>query len=117
MSNPPAPSPPGRYAITGATGFLGGVLARQLRDAGHDVVALVRDPARAQGLTAAGVRPVRGDLDDAAALDELCRDADALFHVAGWYKVGSRTPKEGYRARAWPRCCARSPRSRAPGHR
>jgi nucleoside-diphosphate-sugar epimerase len=86
-----------RYAITGATGFLGGVLARQLRDAGHEVVALVRDPARATGLAEAGVELVRGDLDDAGALDSLCSGADGLFHVAGWYKVGSRTPEEGRR--------------------
>jgi dihydroflavonol-4-reductase len=86
-----------RYAITGATGFLGGVLARKLRDAGHEVVALVRDPDRAAGLAETGVELVRGDLDDAAALDRVCAGADGLFHVAGWYKVGSRTPEEGYR--------------------
>lgn len=86
-----------RFAITGATGFLGGVLARQLRDHGHDVVALVRDPARASELEEAGVELVTGDLDDAAALDRLCEGADGLFHVAGWYKVGSRNPDEGRR--------------------
>jgi dihydroflavonol-4-reductase len=85
-----------RYAITGATGFLGGVLARQLRDAGHEVVALVRDPDRAAGLAETGVELVRGDLDDAAALDRICAGADGLFHVAGWYKVGSRTPELGH---------------------
>jgi nucleoside-diphosphate-sugar epimerase len=86
-----------RYAITGATGFLGGVLARQLRDAGHEVVALVRDPGRASTLAEAGVELVPGDLGDAAALDSLCTGVDGLFHVAGWYKVGSRTPEEGQR--------------------
>lgn len=86
-----------RYATTGATGFLGGVLARRLRDSGHEVVALVRDPARARNLTGAGVELVPGDLDDAPALDRLCAGADGLFHVAGWYKVGSRTPEVGLR--------------------
>ncbi|MGE5718745.1 MAG: NAD-dependent epimerase/dehydratase family protein [Nocardioidaceae bacterium] len=84
-----------RYAITGATGFLGGVLARQLLDAGHEVVALVRDPSRAGDLADAGAELVPGDLDDAPALDRLCERADGLFHVAGWYKVGSRTPEVG----------------------
>ena len=32
-----------RYAVTGGTGFVGGVLIRHLRRAGHEVVALVRD--------------------------------------------------------------------------
>jgi uncharacterized protein YbjT (DUF2867 family) len=49
-----------RYAMTGATGFVGGELSRQLRAAGHEVVALVRDPSRATDL---GVPLVSGDLD------------------------------------------------------
>jgi nucleoside-diphosphate-sugar epimerase len=86
-----------RYAITGATGFVGGVLARQLRDAGHAVRALVRDPARASALADQGVELVPGDLDDAAALDRLCDGVDGLFHVAGWYKLGQRDPSVGDR--------------------
>ncbi len=86
-----------RYAITGATGFVGGALARQLRDAGHEVRALVRDPSRATALSALGVELVPGDLDDTAALDRLCADVDGLFHVAGWYKLGQRDPSVGDR--------------------
>jgi nucleoside-diphosphate-sugar epimerase len=84
-----------RYAITGATGFVGGALASQLRKAGHDVVALVRDRSRAGRLEALGVEFVEGDLDDAAALERLCTGADGLFHVAGWYKLGQRDPSLG----------------------
>ncbi|MCK0114189.1 NAD(P)H-binding protein [Ornithinimicrobium sp. F0845] len=40
-----------RYALTGATGFVGGELAHQLRAEGHDVVALVRSPGRAAAST------------------------------------------------------------------
>lgn len=83
-----------RYAITGATGFLGGELARQLREAGHDVVALVRTPSKAEKLTDLGVELVPGDLDNAAALDRLCTGVDGLFHVAGWYAVGVRNGQE-----------------------
>ena len=86
-----------RYALTGATGFVGGVLARLLRDAGHDVVALVRDPARASRLAQRGAALVQGDLDDPASLDALCAGVDGLFHVAGWYRLGSRRPQEGWR--------------------
>jgi len=86
-----------RYALTGATGFLGGVLARRLREAGHDVVALVRDPAKAVALTALGVKQVAGDLSDPVALRHLCDGADGFFHVAGWYKLGDRHPGEAWR--------------------
>ena len=44
-----------KYFITGATGFIGGRLARQLREAGHEVVAIVRNPAKAQDLAQLGV--------------------------------------------------------------
>ena len=44
-----------RYFLTGATGFIGGRIARRLREQGHDVVALVRDPAKASELRAIGV--------------------------------------------------------------
>lgn len=84
-----------RYAITGATGFVGGALASQLRKAGHDVVALVRDRSRAGALEVLGVEFVEGDLDDALALDRLCSGADGLFHVAGWYKLGQRDSSPG----------------------
>jgi nucleoside-diphosphate-sugar epimerase len=86
-----------RYALTGATGFVGGALAGQLRAAGHDVTALVRDPSRAARLADLGVELVEGDLDDVAALDRLCAGADGLFHVAGWYKLGQRDPSPGVR--------------------
>ena len=79
-----------RYAMTGATGFLGAELARQLVSSGHDVVALVRDPARATSLRGLGVELVVGDLDDAAALNRLLGDAEGFFHVAGWYRQGRR---------------------------
>lgn len=79
-----------RYAMTGATGFVGRELARQLRTSGHEVVALVRDPAKASDLRDVGVELVVGDLDDTAALDRLLEGADGFFHVAGWYKHGRR---------------------------
>ena len=80
-----------RYAVTGSTGFVGGELVRQLRAAGHSVTVLVRSPS------APDPSVVRGDLSSSAALDELCRDVDGLFHVAGWYKLGTRDPDQGRR--------------------
>jgi dihydroflavonol-4-reductase len=76
--------------MTGATGFLGGVLARMLVGGGHDVVALVRRPEAATHLQELGVTLVTGDLDDEEALDQLVAGADGFFHVAGWFKFGRR---------------------------
>jgi uncharacterized protein YbjT (DUF2867 family) len=72
------------YVLTGATGFLGGVLARQLVERGHVVRAVVRAPARADALRALGVHLAAGDVTDAASLRDPMRGADGVFHVAGW---------------------------------
>jgi len=79
-----------RYFITGATGFIGGRIARQLRAAGHEVVALVRSPEKAAALVADGVTIARGDVTDRASLRAPMTGSDGVFHVAGWYKLGVR---------------------------
>lgn len=79
-----------RYAMTGATGFLGGALARMLIDNGHEVAALVRRPEAATHLRDLGVTIVKGDLGDDEALDRLLEGADGFFHVAGWFRFGRR---------------------------
>jgi len=56
------------YFVTGATGFIGGQVARQLRQAGHDVVAIARNPTRAGDLASLGVRVVPGDIVDKESL-------------------------------------------------
>jgi nucleoside-diphosphate-sugar epimerase len=79
-----------KYFVTGATGFLGGELARQLIAAGHDVVALVRTPAKADALRALGPRMAlaAGDITDAGSLRAPMTGVDGIFHCAAWYKVG-----------------------------
>ncbi|MEX2282605.1 MAG: NAD-dependent epimerase/dehydratase family protein [Gemmatimonadota bacterium] len=84
-----------RYFLTGATGFIGGRLARQLREAGHKVVALVRDPTRGVSLSQLGVELVPGDITDRASLLQGMRGVDGVFHCAGWYKLGVKDPQEG----------------------
>ena len=68
--------------VTGATGYLGGSLARALVERDHDVLGLVRDEARADALARAGCEPVLGDLDDAALLRAAARRADAVVNAA-----------------------------------
>jgi nucleoside-diphosphate-sugar epimerase len=83
-----------KYFVTGASGFLGGRVVRQLLDEGHEVVALVRDPAASPDLAAAGIRLVRGDVTEPASLMAPMSGCDGVFHIAGWYKIGAkdRTP-------------------------
>ena len=78
----------GRYFVTGATGFLGGELTKQLISRGHKVAALVRDPARAAVLRTLGVELHQGDITDRESLRAPMAGADGLYHCAAWYKVG-----------------------------
>lgn len=79
-----------RTFVTGATGFIGGHVARQLVDAGHHVVALVRSPEKAGALAAMGVEIAVGDVTDRASMVAPMRGADGVFHIAAWYEVGAR---------------------------
>jgi nucleoside-diphosphate-sugar epimerase len=85
-----------RYFVTGGTGFIGGHLVRRLRDAGHGVVALVRDPARGERLRKAGVKLVPGDVTDRRSVIEGMKGCDGVFHVAGWYKIGAKDISPAY---------------------
>ena len=86
-----------RYFLTGATGFIGGRLARQLLAANHEVVAVARDPAKAEDLASMGAEVVRGDVTDKESTRVPMTGADGVFHVAGWYKVGAKDKTPGQR--------------------
>ena len=74
--------------LTGGTGFIGGAVARALRDRGDEVVALVRTPAKASDLEAAGCALVQGDLSDSGAIERGMAGCDAAIHGAAMYEVG-----------------------------
>ena len=77
-----------RVFLTGATGPLGGEVARLLRARGDEVRALVRDPSRADALRVLGCEVVRGDLSDEAALVQHCRGVQAVVHAAALAQLG-----------------------------
>jgi nucleoside-diphosphate-sugar epimerase len=76
--------------VTGAGGFIGRALVRQLLARGDDATAVVRQAANAGDLAAAGCRLVALDLAAAepAALADAMRGMDVVFHVAGAYRIG-----------------------------
>lgn len=81
-----------RYFVTGATGFIGGEIVKQLIGRGHKVVALVRSPEKAGMLKALGVEMHAGDITDRETLRAPMNGVDGVFHVAAWYKVGIHEP-------------------------
>ena len=70
-----------RFAITGATGFLGRALVLRLARDGHHVVALVRDPVAARGVL--GAHPTVVALADDLAVTRAVHAADAIINLAG----------------------------------
>ena len=77
-----------RVFLTGGTGFIGGHVARRLRDRADDVRVLVRDLEKGRALEALGCEPVVGDLGDEAAIAAGLEGCDALIHNAAIYEVG-----------------------------
>ena len=82
--------------VTGATGFLGSHVARQLVTAGHSVRVLVRSSSNLQALDGLNAERVVGDLQDVMSLDRAMKGVRRVFHVAADYRLWTKNPDEIY---------------------
>lgn len=76
--------------VTGASGFVGANVVRELVARGHRVKALVRPGSDLRGIAGLGVELVPGDLSDRANLTAAMRGCDWCFHVAAVYHLWMR---------------------------
>ena len=82
--------------VTGATGFIGGNLVRELLKQGYQVKALVRKGSNRTNIEDLKIEAVLGDLRDRASLDRALDGCDVLFHLAASYTFWAPDPKVIY---------------------
>ncbi len=74
-----------RILVTGATGFIGGHLARRLHQEGAHVLALERTPGKGDSLRKLGIEVVQGDIIDHVRMESIINDnVQIVMHIAAW---------------------------------
>jgi dihydroflavonol-4-reductase len=82
--------------VTGAAGFLGSHVARQLVARGDDVRVLVRASSSNRAISDLSLEYVTGDLRDAGSLERAMNGVQRVFHVAADYRLWAKNPQEIY---------------------
>lgn len=84
--------------VTGASGFIGGHVARLLVQRGHTVRVLVRPASDLSGIADLPLERAVGDLREFGSLREALKGCRQLYHVAADYRLWSKDPTEIYRS-------------------
>lgn len=82
--------------VTGANGFVGSAIVRQLLDSGHEVRALVREKSNRRSIEGLPIEICIGDIRDQSSLTRAMSGCQALFHVAADYRLWVPNPDEMY---------------------
>ena len=81
-----------KVLVTGATGFIGGNVARTLQARGYEVKALVRPGSSTLTLDGTGIETVLGDVRDRQSVAQALKDCRALVHCAAMYTFWTSNP-------------------------
>ncbi len=85
-----------KAVVTGANGFVGSAVVRQLLDTGHEVRALVREKSNRRSIEGLPIEICIGDIRDQSSLTRAMSGCQALFHVAADYRLWVPNPDEMY---------------------
>jgi dihydroflavonol-4-reductase len=85
-----------RVLVTGASGFIGSALTRNLLDRELEVVALVEPAVDVRNLLGLDVKQVVGDLREPGSVEKAVSGCRAVFHAAALYRFWARDPADFY---------------------